>query len=256
MTAMAKRKRVKKSKARPTRRSKKPRRIIVEHATRQGAGRHSALTDPKARKIIEALRRGCHDDIACEYAGVPARTFYDWIARGEKELERILSVEQATDGAVKPLPSEKPFLQFSQSIKLARSGAELSAVKSVERAWRKGDWHAAIAFVERRHRGRWHRMIEADIAVGPLAPSVTVTLPHNFRADLALLGDVAHQETETECVLRIVEEVERLQQRNLAANGHDCDDRRRWFSQLMSVAKARIDAARAEAKTDDSDDDD
>jgi hypothetical protein len=101
------------------------------------------------------------------------------------------------------------------------------------------------------------RLFSGDIDVsGPTEPAVRVVLPWNGRCDSALLAGVAHQETETECVLRIVEEVERLQQRNLAANGHDCDDRRRWFNQLMSLSKARIDAARAEAKTDNGDDDD
>jgi hypothetical protein len=232
----------------------KPRRIIAEHPTRQGAGRHSALTDAKTRKIVEALRRGCHDDVACEYAGVPVRTFYDWVARGEKELDRILSAEQVTPRAVKPLPSEKPFLQFSQSIKLARSGAELSAIKSVERAWRKGDWKAGIAFVERRHRGRWHRMIEADIDLNtPTGPSIRVTLPFNHRCDPALLGDSAHQETAVEFALRVIEETEHEQRRALTVNGRDCDDRRRWFGELMSLAAARINAACAATSSDSSD---
>jgi hypothetical protein len=136
---------------------------------------------------------------------VPKRTFYAWLERGERELDRILALEERNVGAIKPLPSELPFLQFMHSVQEARSAAELSAISSARRAWQKGDWRAAIAFVERRHRSRWRSGVEfAQDPENPVTPpaQVRVTLPFNFRSDPALLGDSLHVETKAEYTAR------------------------------------------------------
>lgn len=173
------------SKRQPRRR--KARRVIADHPDRQGKGRYSTLTNEKAVRIVEALEGGAHDEVACEHAGVPVRTFYAWLDRGEKELERIIAAEQTTTEEIKPLPAELPFIQFLHAVQVARSTAELSALRSVRRAW-TSDWRSAIAFIERRHRGRWRKSFElASDPDNPLVDErVRIYVPSNGR------GPVGH----------------------------------------------------------------
>lgn len=176
--------------ARGTKPRKRSRAIIAAHPDRQGVGRYSTLTNDKAVRIVKALKSGAHDEVACEHAGVPVRTFYNWLDRGQKELDRILAAEETTRDSVETLPAELPYLQLLHAVRLARSAPELGAVESVKRAWQKGDWRAGVAFVERRHRDRWGlRTVLAGDPEAPLQSHVVVFIPDNGRGPRKVPGN-------------------------------------------------------------------
>jgi hypothetical protein len=62
-------------------------------------GRRSLLTEQVTAKVVEAIKGGAFDWVAAEAAGIGRRTFYDWLARGERGdrryIEFVVRVRQA-----------------------------------------------------------------------------------------------------------------------------------------------------------------
>jgi len=109
------------------------------------AGRKALLeTDPGLReRIIEALKAGCFENAACDYAGVSMSAWDKWKARGVAELERMEEKDLA-----KPSKEHEVYVQFVQGIKKAKGEGRVYAVKIIRSAMNR-NWQAAAWFLER-----------------------------------------------------------------------------------------------------------
>jgi hypothetical protein len=74
---------------------------------------------------------------ACQAAGISSSTFYRWMQRGETESSGV-------------------HRELREAVLQAEAEAEVHAVAIVRRAMGE-DWRAAVAYLERRHPGRWRR---------------------------------------------------------------------------------------------------
>lgn len=80
-----------------------------------GAGR---LTPEIAAKIIAYIKGGTFDYVAAEAAGISARTFREWMARGEGRSSR---------------PSTPAYREFAERVRTARAEARVIAEAEVHR---------------------------------------------------------------------------------------------------------------------------
>jgi hypothetical protein len=111
------------------------------------AHRPSALTPQVQATIIEALRDGVTRDSAAYLAGISYQTLKLWMRRGRK--------------------GEEPYLTFLTVALTAEAEAEQLCSKTVMRAAKSGDVHAAIQFLSRR-RKKWSdkQKVEQKIHLG------------------------------------------------------------------------------------------
>jgi hypothetical protein len=90
------------------------------------------LTDDLSLKLAEALRR-LPIALACDLVGLPRSTYYDWMARGERE-------------------EQGPLAEFRRLVLASRARYVDDTLKAIEEAARKkskGDWKAAAWYLER-----------------------------------------------------------------------------------------------------------
>lgn len=103
-------------------------------APKKKAGRPSTFTPAIQEQIVSLIRVGNYSQVAAQAAGIPERTFYSWLERGEKET--------GTQYAV-----------FLQAVKSAEATAEVEAVATIK--GREPAWQAAAWYLERKHWQRW-----------------------------------------------------------------------------------------------------
>ncbi len=128
-------------------------------------GRPSKLSPELTRVICDAIRLGGYIETAVAYAGLSKETFYQWMKRGAKELERRekvgkdkerdyeITLEQSKKEVYKKELQrrrerdetdkrergvEEAFVVFSDSIKKATSESELSYLGVIAKAARGG----------------------------------------------------------------------------------------------------------------------
>ena len=116
-------------------------------------GRPSKLTAQVTKAIVEALKAGNYAEVAAEHAGISARTFYTWKAKGES--------------------GQPPYAQFLHSIVNSEAFAETRAITVISNAMLQ-DWKAAAWFLERGRQTRWGKRVElAGKDGGPIDFSLT-----------------------------------------------------------------------------------
>ena len=113
------------------------------------------LNEQLIKTICDAIKMGAYIETAAQYAGVPKKTFHDWLKRGSARKNNIYG-------------------QLSHSIEQAWAEAELRDVLALERAAKgelepkdlnnpnkvpdyilKPDWRAAAWRLERKFARRW-----------------------------------------------------------------------------------------------------
>jgi hypothetical protein len=70
-------------------------------------GRRPLLNEQTTAKVVEAIEGGAFDWVAAEAAGIGRRTFYDWLARGER--------------------GDRRYIEFLVRVRRARAEARVSA---------------------------------------------------------------------------------------------------------------------------------
>lgn len=114
-----------------------------------GAGRPTKLTKDVQDKICSALRAGNFRTVAAQWAGVPLRTFYEWMGRGKEEPDR-------------------PEAKFRQAVIEAEKAAEVRAVGLIMSAAQSDPKHAEW-WLSHRWPERWadqeRKRIRAEIKV-------------------------------------------------------------------------------------------
>lgn len=117
------------------------------------------LTSEIKDAIVSALEDGNYAKVAAESVGVTEQTFYNWLARGEAEKERVEG-----NARTKIKSSEQPFFEFFESVTRARGAAEARAVEKIKDAGEE-DWRAVAWFLERRYSSRWANTQRVDLQV-------------------------------------------------------------------------------------------
>jgi len=107
----------------------------------------TTLTPQIADRLVDMLRAGNYVEIACDIVGVPRRTFYDWLERGEHE------------------PGE--FRDLRERVHAARAEVEARNVALISNAARKS-WQAAAWLLERTSPDRWAKQANRGSDLGPM----------------------------------------------------------------------------------------
>ena len=94
--------------------------------------RPSKLTSEIQYTLIAALQEGASIAHACDYAGIDAKTFYNWMQRGESG-------------------EEEDFFQFFQAVTRARGRGVVTDLATISHAVRAGDWKAAAWRLQHRY---------------------------------------------------------------------------------------------------------
>ena len=128
------------------------------HRSKAKGGRPTKLTPEVQEKILTAIRAGNYGHVAAKYAGIGERTFYRWMAQGEK----------ARAGK---------YRQFRQAVEAAESEAEVRAVAIIQKQM-PDNWRAALSYLERKHPKRWGRRMDVTSGDQPLRqPSGILVVP-------------------------------------------------------------------------------
>jgi hypothetical protein len=113
---------------------------------KKSAGRKTALLDETREKtLLDYIRIGTPVRKAVTASGVSEKTFYNWMARGMAERERLSMVPNAKEN-----PTEVIFLQFLQQVEQARAEAITKKVAVIAKSGNEGDWRAAAWWLERQ----------------------------------------------------------------------------------------------------------
>lgn len=99
-------------------------------------GRPSRFTQELQDKIVAGVRMGLAMCVASELAGVPERTFRDWMAWGR-------------DG-------REPYATFAHAVEKGIAESEAQLLSTIKDASKK-EWTAAAWIMERRFPERWAR---------------------------------------------------------------------------------------------------
>lgn len=119
--------------------------------------RKSKLLPKVVKKLLKAIESGNYVSVSCAYAGICEATYYNWIERAEREIERYNN-ELEFNSSAKIKPTEKKYVEFLESVEQAQVVAEVDAVASIRESF-KDDWRAGMAYLERRYPERWGRKV-------------------------------------------------------------------------------------------------
>lgn len=139
-------------------------------------GRKPKLNAERQAKIVAVLANGHFAETACAQAGIACGTFYNWLAKGEKQ-------------------AKGEYRDFLEAVKKADADFEVIALGKIKAAAepvadRPGQWQAYAWILERRHPKRWGRKrveivgddggpVQADIGgVAPVSVKISVNGPN------------------------------------------------------------------------------
>ena len=119
--------------------------------------RRTSLTPAVQDKIIKALESGAYFETAAAFAGIAKSTFYLWLRRGEREIQRR---EQGKE----PRAEEDVFVDFKYIINEKLATFEIDLLSTIKNAGNK-DWRAPAFLLERRFSNRYSRVERTQLSV-------------------------------------------------------------------------------------------
>ena len=147
--------------------------------------RKTACTPELTKEIATNIKMGMSNQDAVNLAGISHTAFYNWLNRGEAELERV-----AAGSGRKIRKNEQPFVDFVEAIKSAIPARKQILIGRIQRAaqggetitetykkYRKGvvveerhttktraaEWQAAAWLLERLHYDEFGRRSRVDV---------------------------------------------------------------------------------------------
>jgi hypothetical protein len=129
--------------------------------------RPSKLTQELQQKVVSQIRRGIYPEVAALAAGISAKTFKRWMARGAV----------ATRGS---------YHAFYEAVHRAESHAEIETTLRVRKAAKQSPM-TSLKLLERRFSERWspYRKLQAATEVGGAQHGIVVVTAEQLRALLA-----------------------------------------------------------------------
>jgi len=119
--------------------------------------RRRFLTPELIKEIADIIADGNYNNTACSILGVNERVFYQWLQKGQEQLDA------RSEDSTEP---DSIYTQLYHAIKMAAGVAEAQMVNVVRKnANEKGDWLPAMTFLERRHPDRWGRRERKQIDI-------------------------------------------------------------------------------------------
>lgn len=118
-------------------------------------------------------------------AGISESAFYEWIQRGEAELERL-----AKNPRARPRENERPFVEFAEAVKRAVPTRKRALVSTIRLASHR-QWQAAAWLLERLHPGEFGQKVGHMHAGPDGGPIATVGLRAEDLSDEELARIIA-----------------------------------------------------------------
>lgn len=123
------------------------------HADGAKIGRPTKLTPDKIATIVEAVTAGAFRDQAAAVIGIGRTTLYDYLARGQTDLDNgVTSI----------------YAELQDALTRAEAQAELTAIQII-RQHAPMDWRAAAWYLERKYPAKWGRSVvthEGNLTLG------------------------------------------------------------------------------------------
>jgi len=136
--------------------------------------RPTKLTPQLIEDITNWLKLGYYQEDAATMVGISPSTYYEWMKRGEKFIEKednkLLNPPNTEDG-VELVPADAAvegevidlYSEFSEAVKKARAEAEGAHIKNIRKAADNGVWQASAWFLERSHPKKWGKRSQLDV---------------------------------------------------------------------------------------------
>ncbi len=166
-------------------------------------GRPSALSDRKAKDIIDATLAGVHVEVAAARAGINKGTYYLWQAKGKVDLEaraerddlpeidashshewESVGVGPALRQGMLCWCGHTRYSDFVDRLLVAEAQAESRIVAKVQGAF-DADPRLALYFMERRWPKRWARRDKLAISHDEEATDATPVVQEPIESRLA-----------------------------------------------------------------------
>jgi len=149
--------------------------------------RPSKFNSERIDKIVNLIRLGNFAETAAAAAGISKQTYYNWLARGKAERERI------DETGTKAKASEKHFLEFFDAVEGARAEAEARMVALISTAAQDPTkWQAAAWWLERVAPQKYGRINRTEISGPDGAPiqSETKSIQYSEAEIIALADEI------------------------------------------------------------------
>lgn len=156
---------------------KKQKRATTRKPRTKRVGARSLISRKRIDCIVKHIKGGNYAKVAAQLCGISQATYWGWLDRGEKELDRILEAERETGKAEKPEERERLYLEFLEQISTADAYIENHAVKSVKNNLKDPD--IAMKFLGLRFKDRWSRLQQHELSGaggGPIVHQVRRTI--------------------------------------------------------------------------------
>lgn len=120
-------------------------------------GRPTKLNDKVQHKIVTAIKQGNYIETASAYAGINKSTLYDWLKRGQREIDRV-----SKDGRLRVRKKEQKYVEFSNLVEKALAESEMRDVLLIGKA-AETQWQASAWRLERKFPDKWGRKVQQQI---------------------------------------------------------------------------------------------
>lgn len=114
-------------------------------------GRPTKLTPKLQKEIMTVIRSGNYIETACAYVGINKDTYYEWMKRGAREIDRVENNPKA-----RVRKDEKKYVDFSKEMTKALAHAEIRDVAIIAKAG-ETNWQASAWRLERKFPQKWGR---------------------------------------------------------------------------------------------------
>ena len=126
--------------------------------------RPTKLTPELQAEMVKIIRAGNYQVVACRHVGIPEKTFYEWMRRGERGWK-----------------IDEPYREFRAEILKARATAEIESVARIRAAARDGDLDSDKFYLTHAHPDRWGRQVSRQehtgLEGGPIQIRIVSAVP-------------------------------------------------------------------------------
>jgi hypothetical protein len=132
---------------------------VKKKPTKKVIGRTSLLLNAEIyQTLLDYIRMGTPITHAVGAAGISSKAFYNWMARGMSERERLAAVPNAKEN-----PTEVIFVHFVHSVERTKAEAVAKKIATVTKASIDGDWRAAAWWLERQVPNEFGKIDRVEI---------------------------------------------------------------------------------------------